>query len=224
MFSSRVIFRSGAVLFLGSVAGAGLLAEDGPFPVFSESPPPNLLVNGSFTFDANGDHWPDGWSRGGHLAWKREEGRDFMRIGPGAANATVTLQRVIRIPSGVTQLDFTAVARAIEIEPGLESWHDARIVLQFKNANDAIVRGGPPAVVICRRGSTDWKAYERTFPVPHGAFYLECMVALFCTPAGSIDVDLLDLRPALTSPSTDAVHLNPEERSSGSDRVTANGS
>lgn len=182
------------------LSGAFSMAQEDPFPSISEAPPKSLLPNGSFTWDANGDGWPDGWSRTPQLQWKQDPERDFLRLGPGSAGTIVSLQRIVRIPAGTQAFDFVAVVRALDIQSGAQPWHDARIVLQFRNANDANVKGGPPPFVISRKGSTDWRTIRKTFPAPPGAAYIECTVALFNTPAGEVDIDLLDLRPLTADP------------------------
>lgn len=156
----------------------------------------NLLTNGDFeTGDTSPAHWP--MPQG--VSWESEGGNSFLRLTPPAPDKMLTVYRVINVKPDHQAYEFTFRVRATEIQRGSANWHDARIVLDFKDADGKKLKGGPGHPNF--KGSTEgWKPQTRRFLVPEGAATLEVMPALFQVKSGTFDLDDLTLTPTDPAP------------------------
>jgi len=96
----------------------------------------SLLPDGSFESDANNDQWPDGWGRpksGG--SWQEESGNHFLRLTSGTPGEMVMLYQPVKIPVGVKAIELTFKWRVSNLKKGKQTWFDARIMMDFKDAD-----------------------------------------------------------------------------------------
>ena len=142
----------------------------------------NLLKNGDFQTDANGDGWPDGW--------KRLPGVNAEKSGDNLwLSVSKTYQGpkfVIPIDSSWTVLNFKAKLKATDVLVGRESWKDGRIAMSFVDGEGNKVGAYPKASNI--KGTTDWKDYDFQMPVPKGAKNLTGSLIMF-GPSGKVEFD-----------------------------------
>jgi hypothetical protein len=155
----------------------------------------SLLGNGSFEADADKNDWPDQWSRpksGGSC--ESEEGNHFLRLTASEPGQLVMLYRQIRIPQAVKAIEFTWRQRVSNLKPGKEPWFDARILMDFKDAEGRKLTGGPGAPNT-RKNTDGWVERKMTFLLPEGTVTLDLMPALFQVEKGTFDLDDLVLVP-----------------------------
>ncbi len=167
--------------------------------LFADTPTPKLPFVSNNGFDVaqpseNGD-WPVDWAHGKGITWHREEGRAFLRLTQYEPGKLLMVYRDFAVPADVKAFRFDTIARAANIVSGSQAWFDARIILQFMDDNKVKIKGSPGAIVISRKGTTDWKEISKKFAVPEGATRIECMICLFQVEAGSMDIDLFNLEP-----------------------------
>jgi len=156
---------------------------------------PSIIANSNMETDANGDGWPDGWPQlknGG--SWENEEGNHFIRLTSTAPGSTVMLYREIPLPAGTAALELNWRQRTTNLKPGAKPWFDARIMMEFMDANRAKVSPGPSAPYT-RKNSTGWEQKSSSFLVPSGATVLKFMPALFNVETGTLDLDDIVIRP-----------------------------
>jgi hypothetical protein len=153
----------------------------------------NLLGNGDC--EAGADGQAEGWPKGDGISWEAEEGNHFLRLRAGSPGAQVVLYRQLPV-AGIKALKLGLRARWNGVERGTEKWHDARIVLDFKDAAGKKVGSARPIIFV--GSSTGWEPRETAFAVPAGATVLAFMPALFHVAAGTLELDDLVLTAAET--------------------------
>lgn len=159
-----------------------------------------LISNGNFELDKDADQWPDTWGRpktGGE--WLDEDGNHFLRLTSTAPGEMVLLYRPINIPKGVKALELNWRWRVSGLKPGKEPWHDARIMLDFKDkaGNKLSPKPSPPYT---QNNTSGWVERSTAFLVPEGARMLEFMPALFEVERGTFDLDDVALKPTDPAP------------------------
>jgi len=159
-----------------------------------EEAPRSLLTNGGFESDSKAANWPDDWPRPNGAQWVEEDGGHFLRLCPGAPGQMLVLYRAVPIPPECRALELTCRARHTEVKPGPEVWHDARIVLHFKDAAGR-ERVPAPAPLVFRGSSKGWTQCRARFLVPQKSTLLEFMPAMFKVASGSLDLDDIELKP-----------------------------
>lgn len=92
---------------------------------------------------------------------------------------------------GATAVRFSARMRCSGVERGDEPWHDARIILDFKDAAGATV--GPGLGHPNLHGTQDWRTVTLVGAVPANAVALALMPSLFMAKAGVFEIDDLSL-------------------------------
>ena len=160
----------------------------------------NLFPNGSFETDANGDGWPDGWGKiktGG--SWESADGNHFLRLHAERAGETVLLYQTIGIKDSVKAVELTWRQRVSDLKPGKEPWFDARIMIEFKDADGNKLPSGIGAPYT-RKNTAGWEARSVKFLVPAKAVQLEVMPALLSVEAGTFDLDDFVLQPVDPAP------------------------
>ncbi|WP_309395926.1 glycoside hydrolase family 5 protein [Cerasicoccus maritimus] len=171
--------------------------------VFAQAPvaaPQPLVGNSSFEIDADGDNWPDGWAQpkiGG--SWQEEAGSRFIRMESPAPGEMVMLYQEIEIPEGVEAIEMTWKQRISNLKRGEKSWFDARIMMEFMDANRSKVPGKPRAPAT-NKNTDGWVEKKTTFLVPEGAKILKFMPCLFNVASGTYDIDDLVLMPTDPTP------------------------
>ena len=154
-----------------------------------ESP---LHSNGSFEVDADSDMWPDGWPSVTDGRWLREDGNHFLRLLSPEPGKMVMLYEEIRIPAKVEALQLKWKQRVTGLKVGKNSWFDARIMLEFLDANRNKLSPSPSAPAT-NRDTEGWVTKSTEFLVPEGAHTLKFMPSLFQVNAGSFDLDDVSL-------------------------------
>lgn len=144
----------------------------------------NLIGNGDC--EAGADGQAAGWPKGGGLSWEAEGDNHFLRLHAAKAGDSVLLYRQVPV-AGLKALKLVLKARWSGVERGSEKWHDARIVLDFKDAAGKKVGSAKP--IVLGGSSNGWEPREATFAVPEGATVLAFMPALFQVAAGTLDID-----------------------------------
>src|SRR4051794_22567228 len=95
----------------------------------------SLWPNGSLELDADHDGWPDQWARpktGG--TWENESGNHFLRLTSAQPGEMVMLYQQVRIPESVKAIELTFKWRVSNLKKGKQTWFDARIMMDFKDA------------------------------------------------------------------------------------------
>lgn len=175
-------------------------------------PSTSLVANGGFEIDANDDAWPDGWGKpksGGSR--QSEAGNHFLRLASTQPGEMVLLFQPIKLPAEVRALELAWRWRIADLQPGRQAWHDARIMLDFRDAAGNKLAGGPSAPYT-RKNTDGWTERSVQFLVPPGATTLELMPTLFEVAAGTFDLDDVTLRPVDAVPLEAAAKIAAEAK------------
>ncbi len=150
----------------------------------------SLIPNGSFEQLREGR--PAEWSLNERAACLEEEGNHFVRQTAAGPDQMVTLYKSIPLPKGAEAFKLTFRARWEGVKAGRQKWHDARVIIDFKDAAGRKLPGGPghPAF---KGSSKGWETRTLGLTVPPGAAALEIMPCLFNASAGTLDIDDLEL-------------------------------
>jgi endoglucanase len=168
--------------------------------VSSAEPPATLQENGNLETDADGDGWPDRWSRAKEgVRWEIEEGNHFFRLASTQPGQMVMLYQQVRIPETVKAIDLTFRMRVSDLKKGKQAWFDARIMMDFKDAEGKKLKGAPAPNT--GKNTDGWVERNVKFLVPEGAQTLDLMPTLFQVESGKFDLDDVVLK------STDAAPL-----------------
>lgn len=141
----------------------------------------DLLPNGDFA-DGDGDGKPDGWSIPAGAVW---DPAGFVRFTADGA-ATVQCYRAVPV-TGAGTVTVRCRLRSQDVKRGSEGWHDARIIINLKDANGAKVQPQPKPIVVT--GTSDWVEREVDVTLPSEAVTLELLFGVFQASAGTFDVD-----------------------------------
>ncbi len=147
-----------------------------------------LVPNGSFEADADGDGWPDGWGRvkaGG--TWEAEDGNHFIRLKSSEPGQMVMLYQQVRIAGTVKAIELSWRQRVSQLKRGKQSWFDARIMMDFKDAAGTKLKG--PSAPATGKDTDGWVERSAKFLVPEGAATLDFMPVLFNVESGTFDFD-----------------------------------
>ena len=177
------------------ILGIGLIALAGRAePVATNVA--SLLSNGDFETGRNGDGVPVGWLKENTTiaCCVAEDGNHFLRLHTTEPGKMVMLYRAVALPADVKALELTFRARWQDIKAGKESWFDGRIMLNFKDADQKVLKPAPPPPTF-RGSQQEWQTRNLTFLVPEGARTLELMPALFQAASGTLDFDDVRLIP-----------------------------
>lgn len=184
--------------FIAAGVGASLLLGA---PVFGAS----LVLNGDFEQAGNDPAWPEGWTRpkAGAATWETESENKFIRLRATEPKQTLLVHKLVQLPADAKALTVTVRVRVTDLVLGEQAWFDPRVMIDFKDAAGAKLKGAKPLVF---RKDTDWVERKVSFLVPEGAAVLEVMPALTQVQAGAFDIDDLKVEvidPAsLTPPAT----------------------
>lgn len=149
---------------------------------------PSLVKNGSMEADANADQWPDDWPRHKNATREKEGDNHFIRLKSPSPGATVLLFQKVAIPAGAKVMELKWRQRASDLKPGAQAWFDARIMLEFRNAEDKKVAGAPGAPYL-RKPTDGWQERSVRVTVPEGATHFAFMPSLFQVESGTFDLD-----------------------------------
>ena len=90
---------------------------------------------------------------------------------------------------GKLTLSFKARVKGLVL--GDNKWNDARVILNFGDANGKNIRS---EAVYFQKDVPTWKKSRQTFDIPLEAKTVECLPALHLCKAGSFDVEELSLK------------------------------
>lgn len=158
----------------------------------------DALIDANFTPEHAAQEWPAGWPRPAGVTWEEEGGNHFLRIRSREPGELVMLYREINIPAGTQELELSWRQRVTGLVRGMESWYDARIMMEFMTRDrQKVEQGIRPAA---RNRDTDgWEERSVRFAVPPEAGILKFMPSLFRVQAGTFDIDDIVLRPVTPS-------------------------
>jgi endoglucanase len=152
------------------------------------------LIDSNFSDQLNAEGWPDGWPNTKEASLQEENGNAFLRLESQESGSMVMLYREIHLPEGTEALEFTFKERVSNLKRGSNSWYDARIMMEFMDADRSRVSPNPPTPN--RSKNTDgWQVRELKFNVPENARILKFMPSLFRVESGTYDLDDVVLRP-----------------------------
>jgi endoglucanase len=171
----------------------------------------NLVSNGDFEKSGEGE-WPEGWAKpksGG--SWEKEEANRFLRLSSPAPGTNVMLYQEYKIPEGTHALELKWKQRVTGLKVGKQKWFDARIMMEFSNAERLKVAGTPSAPAT-NRDTDGWVEKSASFLVPQDAVYLKFMPALFQAEAGTFDLDDITIVKTDPKPLEEEKKAKDEER------------
>lgn len=169
----------------------------------ADAPPASLIQNGNFEADTNGDQIPDGWAlpkNGG--SWASEGANHFARLQSTKPDDMVLLHQLVKVPEGVKALELSWRMNVSGLKKGQQSWFDARIMMDFKNAAGEKMSGAPAPNV--GKDTGGWVDKSVKFLVPDGARTIDFMPVLFRVAAGTFEIDDLVLKPTDAAPLEEA--------------------
>jgi hypothetical protein len=142
--------------------------------------PANLVRNGDFQTDANGDGIPDGWSKASRVTLATKGDNRWLRVDRSSTTQNVAL------PADAWEIRLTMRMRATDVVRGKEGWQDARLAMSFHDAKGNRVGAWPN--VFNLQGTTGWIDCDRTYRVPTGAVRLTLGASVF-GPKGVAEFD-----------------------------------
>jgi endoglucanase len=173
-----------------------------------------IISNGDFEKHVNDDKWPDDWGKGSGVSWESEDPdakivtepgepgeikvdhekpvevkklNHFMRM-VGNPGKLVMLYRLLPIPEGVKAVELTWRQHTKALKVGSQSWFDARIMFEFKDADGNKLKHNVGAPYT--RGNSDgWVKRSAKILFPEGAKTIEFMPCLFQVQSGTVDMD-----------------------------------
>lgn len=145
-----------------------------------------LLVNGSFETAGGQNDRPAGWSWDSASQWVSEGGNRWV-LQEATTPATRSIGQLIALEERYWKLRVSCRVRLTNVVQGVEGWHDARIAMQFQDAQGQMV-GAWPNVLRFTGSTAGWERHERDFIVPPGAARLSLSCSLFST-TGRVEWD-----------------------------------
>ena len=147
-----------------------------------------IQENGNLEADGDGDGWPDKWMKGKEgVTWEAEEGNHFFRLTSTEPGKMVMLYHQVRIPESVKAIELTFRMRVSNLKKGKQSWFDARIMMDFKDAEGKKLKGAPAPNT--GKDTAGWVGKSVKFLVPQGAQTIDFMPTLFNVESGTFDLD-----------------------------------
>jgi len=165
------------------------------------APITSLLSNGNFESASKTKDWPDDWPKSKESSWELENGNHFFRLKVLEPGKMVMAYRQVKLLPEHKRMQLTFRARYADVKRGKETWHDARILLDFKDEKGQKIKANtkPPYF---NGTSKDWRNVKVEFDIPDGAKVLEFMPCLFQAQSGTFDFDdivLVAIAPGTTS-------------------------
>ena len=154
----------------------------------------SLVTNGNFETPNKAGDAPADWGRAG---WGTDpDGNRFLRLVSTVPGKTVMTFRSVSIPADAKALELSLRWRITDLKPGAMPWHDARIMMDVKDASGNKLKPGP-GPLYSRSNTKDgaWVSRTTSFLVPEGGVTLDLMPSLFEVKAGTFDIDDIVLKP-----------------------------
>jgi len=148
----------------------------------------NLVVNGSFE-DVDDTGRPVGWSVVEKQAVKvvqDEKGNHYVRITATRPWQVPSIQTLLPLPPATQQLRIAARVRVKGLKQGPRDFEDARLSVQFLDANKKPMHYGPAPVP---HGDMDWTVLSTRCEVPDQARYAIVTVGFGGSATGELSVD-----------------------------------
>jgi endoglucanase len=149
-----------------------------------------LFTNGDFLVDADGNGKPDGWPVPEGATWDAKAGTITCTAKSGA---TVSIYRSVPV-AGMSELKFHCRYRSENLQRGSENWHDARIILNIKDAAGKMLKPSPSAPHTTGT-SADWVVKDLAIVLPSDAATVEILFGVFQADGGTFTVDAVSLIP-----------------------------
>jgi hypothetical protein len=126
--------------------------------------------------------------------WEAEGTNHFLRLTSPRPETNVNVYRAVSIPPGVKAVELSFKVRYEGVKRGSKSWYDARIMMNWKDAQNNPVQPSPkhPNFAGTSKG---WIERTQQMRVPDGAATLEMIFALFQAQSGRVDFDDVRLIP-----------------------------
>ena len=144
-----------------------------------------------------------GWDHEGRYASKKniveEEGNHFLRLVSNEPGTMVLDYREMDVPAGAEALELRWKQRVTGLRAGDKPWFDARIMLEWKDAEGRKLQQ-KPSPPYSQRDTDGWVDKSTGFLVPDGAAMLVLMPCLFNVSSGTFDLDDLVLVPTDPAP------------------------
>src|SRR5690606_26638099 len=170
----------------------------------------SLIANPGMELDANRDNWPDNWpSLKSAGSWETENGNRFLRLRSTQPGKLFSIFRVIELPADTKALKLSWRWRVTDLTVGDKPWFDARIMLEFYDADGVKLPKNPSPPY--SRGTKGWEQRSTSFLMPEGAATLRFMPSLFNVRSGTLDLDDVTLVPTDTGELEAAAKLRAEE-------------
>lgn len=132
------------------------------------------LFKQDFSKFAPGDAVPAEWKGHGKISFRKDGDKTVLSLdGNGGVAWSVPLQ------PGQSVLEFSGRLRVKDVVKGKAGWQDARVAMNFLDANGKRMNVWPP--VLNAAGTADWKTATFTFEAPEGARTLQITPAHFGT-------------------------------------------
>lgn len=182
---------------LAALLGSWVLAA---VPAARAQDPAPLVANTDFETGSEANQWPVHWAQpklGG--SWEIEAGNHFIRLTSPEPGKMVMLYQEIPIPNGVEALKMSWKQRVTGLKKGKNPWFDARIMMEFMDAERQKVTPSPPAPNT-GKDTDGWVERSVFFVVPPGAKILKFMPCLFQVESGTFDIDDLLIAPTDPEP------------------------
>jgi len=159
--------------------------------------------------ETTGNLIPDGGfeSTGGKSSIVEENGNHFLRLTAVEPGELVMEYREVDLPADVPALKLEWRQRVTGLKKGKMPWFDARLMLDFKDADGKSVKG-KPSPPYTQKDTDGWEERSKAFLVPKDAVRLVVMSTLFRVEAGTYDLDDFVLRPTAPGP----LHARKQDR------------
>ncbi len=143
----------------------------------------NLLKNGDFKIDSDGNGIPDGWNAPKGVSYPSEDGRKLLKIDGGG----LSVGAKIAVDPSWTSLKLSFKARYKDVVVGDQDWKTARMAMVFNDKAGKKVGDWPN--VWGETGTSDgWITFEREYKIPQGADHLVINPANF-GKSGTVEFD-----------------------------------
>ncbi len=145
-----------------------------------------LIPNSDFSADSKGAGWPDGWGRGEGITWETESGTQFLRLASQRPGQMLMLYREIPVTADVKAAELTVRYRSAGIKKGEKPWFDARVIVNFMDAERKAVKPDASPLVL-KPEVADWTTVTKRFLLPEGTRKIKFMPSLFQVAEGRVD-------------------------------------
>lgn len=144
-----------------------------------------LLSNGNFETATDGK--PDGWALQAGVSYETEGANHFIRLTGAGSSTQVSVFREMPV-NGAKAVSVAYKVRYANVKRGGQPWHDARIIMEAKNAEKAAIKGALPHPFFTGT-STGWVEKSFSKVLPEGTATITFMPALFMVETGTFDID-----------------------------------